>query len=198
MIVKLPGQTKRGIACDARVTWADVTPTALALAGATPKPADAKPAKGQGKRPVIGSHGRSLLEIVEQEHPAGWDDIFLSHTFHEIQMYYPMRVLISGRYKYIYNIAHPLPFPFASDLYASRTWQAALKQGDGFMYGKRTVRNYSQRPRDELYDLTSDPDETRNLAADPAHQSTLAELQKRMQNWQKETRDPWVSKWTYE
>ena len=58
---------------------------------------------------------------------AEFNEIYLSHTFHEITMYYPMRSIISGRDKLIFNIVHELPYPFASDLYASPTWQMALQ-----------------------------------------------------------------------
>ncbi|MBS0210729.1 MAG: sulfatase [Planctomycetes bacterium] len=199
MIVKRPHQSRTGVMNDARVTWVDITPTALALAGYEVTPPKANK---NGKRPpgpqTIGSHGRSFLDIVEQDHPDGWDSAFLSHTFHEITMYYPMRALVSGKYKYIFNVAHELPFPFASDLYASRTWQAALKRGPDAMYGQRTARAYSMRARHELYDLEADPHETKNLADDSAHATTLAELQERVRNWQQQTRDPWFTKWTYE
>ena len=36
---------------------------------------------------------------------------------------------------------------------------------------------------EELYDLTADPWEERNLAADPAHSRTLAELRAKWQKW---------------
>ena len=102
-----------------------------------------------------------------------------------------------ARYKYIFNIAHGLPYPFASDLYASPTWQGTLASGQK-MYGKRTVEAYIHRPRHELYDLEADPDELHNLADKPEQAAKLAELQKLVRDWQAQTRDPWVSKWTYE
>jgi arylsulfatase A-like enzyme len=39
------------------------------------------------------------------------------------------------------------------------------------------------RPREELYDLNSDPYEIKNLAADPAYASTLAELRGKLDKW---------------
>ena len=143
-------------------------------------------------------HGRSFLPILDQEKPAGWDEVYASHTFHEVTMYYPMRAVRSGRYKLIWNIAHPLPFPFASDLWGSATWQDSLKRGDDFVYGKRTIKNFVQRPQFELYDLEADPDEIHNLAGDPQHHDVLAELQKKLRDFQKRTGDPWELKWERE
>ena len=80
-----------------------------------PKPAPPiKPAENTGKRNASGKpqpyqfHGRSFLSVLEDEHPEGFDEAYASHTFHEITMYYPMRCITSGNYKYIFNIAHPL------------------------------------------------------------------------------------------
>jgi N-sulfoglucosamine sulfohydrolase len=204
LIVRLPGHQRRGIANDALVSWADITPTILDFCGVTPPPAPAiRTAENVGERTTRGPkrpvefHGRSFLSIIEDEHPDGWDESYASHTFHEITMYYPMRCITSGNYKYIFNIAHPLPYPFASDLYASPTWQAVLRQKLD-VYGRRAVYAYLQRERHELYDLAADPDELHNLASDPRHREKLAELQEKLKSWQQRTRDPWVSKWEYE
>ncbi|HWB00223.1 MAG TPA: sulfatase-like hydrolase/transferase [Pirellulales bacterium] len=45
------------------------------------------------------------------------------------------------------------------------------------------------RPEEELYDVTSDPYEIRNLAADPAYASTLADLRERLDRWIKSSGD---------
>lgn len=45
------------------------------------------------------------------------------------------------------------------------------------------------RPVEELYDLESDPFETRNLAADPAHATTLSALRQRLADWESHTGD---------
>ncbi len=181
--VRSPDQTQRGVVCNALVSWADLAPTLLAYAGA--------------KGPDYPLHGRSFLEVLEQADPAGWDEIYASHTFHEVTMYYPMRVIRTRRYKYILNLAHGLPYPFASDLYASPTWQGVLDRKDT-MLGGRTVEAYIHRPRHELYDLQKDPQELVNLAGRPEHAARLAELQAKLRAWQEKTKDPWVVKYVHE
>jgi N-sulfoglucosamine sulfohydrolase len=113
-------------------------------------------------------------------------------------MYYPMRVVRYGRYKLIWNIAHPLPFPFASDLWNSATWQAARGGGPNSRYGKRTIDAYERRPRFELYDLETDPDEVHNLATAPTHLELRVKLQAKLAAFQRRTGDPWVLKWQRE
>ena len=46
------------------------------------------------------------------------------------------------------------------------------------------------RPAEELYDVRADPFETRNLAGDSEHHTTLETLRARLDRWMVETRDP--------
>ncbi len=45
------------------------------------------------------------------------------------------------------------------------------------------------RPEEELYDVQSDPFETRNVAADPKYGKTLDEMRERLKGWIKDTND---------
>jgi N-sulfoglucosamine sulfohydrolase len=182
LIVRNPLHPQPGSTTEAQVTWADLAPTIYEFTGV---------------EPPKGLHGRSFLTAMQSERPTGWDEAYGSHTFHEITMYYPMRCIVRGRYKYILNLAHGLPYPFASDLYASPTWQATLQRNEKY-YGLRSVEAYIHRPRHELYDLQTDPDELHNLAESAEHAQKLAELQKKLKAWQKRTSDPWITKYEYE
>ena len=44
----------------------------------------------------------------------------------------------------------------------------------------------------ELYDLTKDPHELVNVADDAAYADTLADLRRRVRDWQRATNDPWT------
>jgi N-sulfoglucosamine sulfohydrolase len=206
LIVRDPLHSRAATTCDALVTWADVAPTILDFCGVAVKdapeltPEENRGAVPQGRptRPYP-LHGRSFLTALRTGSSDGWDEAYFSHTFHEVTNYYPMRAVRSGRYKLIVNLAHPLPFPFASDLYRSLTWQGVLeRKNPQERYGPRTVDAYLHRPRFELYDLDADPHESRNLAGDPAHAETLQSLTLKIRTWQETTRDPWRHKWEYE
>lgn len=177
LIVRKPGQ-KPGILCGALASWTDIAPTIL----------DWCSIKQPAELP-----GRSLLSILEQEKPAGWDEVYGSHQFHEITMYYPMRSVRTREYQYIVNYAHELEFPHAQDLWDSDTWQGILKRGDRFM-GQRSVESFLHRPREELYDLGADPNELKNLAADPGKMKVLGDMRSKLKVWQKRTNDPWLIK----
>jgi N-sulfoglucosamine sulfohydrolase len=182
LIISSPAQKRRGLTNNAMVSWIDILPTILDWTG-VPKPAALT--------------GRSVLPILEEENPKGWDVAYASHQCHEVTMYYPMRVIRTRKHKYIRNLAHKLDYPFASDLYNSPTWQGILERGDKMM-GGREVEKYVHRPLEELYDLESDPNELKNVAADPKYAEVLKDLRERLKTWQTKTRDPWLVKYRYE
>jgi N-sulfoglucosamine sulfohydrolase len=104
-----------------------------------------------------------------------------------------MRMVRTRTHKYILNLAPGLEYPHASDLWGSATWQGVLSRGDKFM-GKKEVAAFLHRPKEELYDLTADPNELKNLAADPAHAKALDDLRGKLAAWRKQTADPWLIK----
>jgi N-sulfoglucosamine sulfohydrolase len=182
-LVRAPYQSQRGAVQDAMITWADLTPTILDVAGV---------AAG-----ALRFDGRSFRAGLEGGKLTGWDEVFASHSFHGITMYYPMRVVRTRRYKLIVNLASELTFPNANDLIHSPTWISATKL-PGQLLGRRPIAQFLHRPRFELYDLDRDPDELDNRADDPALASVKADLTARMKALQLATKDPWLHKWNYE
>jgi N-sulfoglucosamine sulfohydrolase len=184
LIVSSPKQTRLGHSNDAMVSWVDVTPTILDFAGV----------KRDEKLP-----GESILPLLDSEHapPGARDVVYGSHIMHEVTMYYPMRSIRTRTHRFILNLAHELPVPTAEDLYGGATWQGILKRGDTQL-GKRSFEALVNRPREELYDLTKDPGEFHNVAADPAYADVLKDLRERLKNWQEKTDDPWLIKYKHE
>jgi N-sulfoglucosamine sulfohydrolase len=182
LIVSNARQGSAGASCDALVTWADLAPTVLDLAGA----------------PELAEHmfGESLVPLLDDPESRGPDHVFASHSFHQITNYYPMRVVRTHQWKFIYNIAWKLDFPTASDLHASATWRATTRESS--LLGAREVDAYLHRPRFELYDLENDPGELENLADDSGHSALVAEFVTLVQEFQRTTGDPWFHKWVYE
>ena len=176
LIVRSPAQTKRGVVCQAMVSWVDIAPTILEWTEAQPPPS---------------MQGRSFLPFLEQENPPGWDSVFASHQFHEITMYYPMRAIRTRKHKLIWNLAHGLPFPFASDIWGSPAWQHTRSRADGRM-GGRTREAFLRRPEIELYDLSNDPGELKNLAFDRGNIEVARGLHQKLLQMMRETKDPWL------
>ncbi|MGJ8724089.1 MAG: sulfatase family protein [Roseibacillus sp.] len=170
----------KGKVNEAFVSWVDLTPTILELS-------QIDESKEQFQ-------GRSLLPILATPNPKGWNEVYAAHNFHELTMYYPMRVIRIDDFKLIWNIAHGLDYPFATDLWAASTWQAVYHSEEQ-QYGKRSVKDYLKRPQFELYNLATDPDEVNNLAEDPAHSKQLASLKEKLKAFQLKTKDPWQISW---
>lgn len=173
LIICSPWQ-QRGIINQAMVSWIDIMPTILDWANI--QPPDNLP-------------GRSLLPILAQTNPQGWDKIFASHTFHWITEYYPMRAIRTRQYKYIWNLAAQLPYPISADIKNSPSWQNIIKRKQ--QLGDRHLKAYLQRPEHELYDLQTDPHELRNLATS-AQSSVLTALQAQVREMMEHTNDPWL------
>ncbi len=178
-LLKVPGGPA-GLVHEALVAFTDITPTLLDWAGVN------DPAKG--------THGRSLLPILDKPEVEGWDDVLLSHVAHEIYSYYPMRTLRERRYKLIWNLTWKAEFPLPVDTFNRRLWRH-LVEIKATHVGPRTVEAFLNRPKFELYDLESDPWELNNLAADPAHAERLKTMTDRLLQRLQETEDPWLKKY---
>jgi N-sulfoglucosamine sulfohydrolase len=178
MMIRAPSLVRGGSINNAMVSWTDLAPTFLEIAGAA--------------GPGYPLHGRSWLPVLGRENPAGWDQIFYSHTFHEVTMHYPIRGTRTRRWKYLRNLDWQKEFPHASDLYDSETWQGLLKDGEAARLGRRSVKDYLFRPHEELYDLNQDPDEVVNLAAEPRYRETLFQFRREVIQFRKRTGDPWL------
>ncbi|MEM9412687.1 MAG: sulfatase [Planctomycetota bacterium] len=204
LVVKPTSENRRGVLCEALVSHTDITPTLVDFAGALDKDRDG-PANWvnpnhfwqsrnedvhdnrAGGNVFRSYHGKSWLGLLQDESGVHREEVFASHTFHEIQMYYPMRALRDRRYKLIWNIAHKLEFPFATDLLESSTWQTQLKKGVNANYASRSIREYLKRPEFEFYDLKNDPNESKNLTSQPGYAEKLEEYKRRIRRFQSET-----------
>ncbi|MFT4026199.1 MAG: sulfatase [Novosphingobium sp.] len=177
LIVHAPG-ARGGAVSDALVSWTDITPTLLDWTGA--------------KGPTYPLPGRSLLPLLGKRSAPGWDQVFASHEFHEIDQYYPMRAVRTRTHSYIRNLAWQLPYPIAGDVAESESWKA-IAADPAVKLGQRSQAAYLQRPAEEFYDLRSDPDELINLAQEASRQEEMATLRNMLQAFRAATKDPWLA-----
>jgi N-sulfoglucosamine sulfohydrolase len=215
-VVRNPYEKKRGVRHKALVSHIDITPSLLDFAGALdvkqnrprewqdpkkfhPLSKSRSPKDNRGVTSKLTNyHGKSWIPILGTPDSQHWPSIFASHTFHEIQMYYPMRVYRDNKFKLIWNIAHPLPYPFASDLWAASSFQAQYQKSLSAPYGKKTVHQYIHRPEFEFFRIDQDPEEANNLAGNPEFASALDEYKEKLKLAQRTFHDPWIMKWSYE
>jgi len=172
LIVWAPGRIPAGSLRHELVAHIDITATSLHFAGiAIPEHMESRPLFGPKAHPrefVISARDR-CDETVERLRSVR------KGTFTYIRNFYPERPhLQPNAYKDAKDIVIRL-----RELYAQ-----------GKLTGHPAERLFAvPRPREELYDRKTDPWELTNLADDPAHAQTLAELRRVLDAWIRETND---------
>jgi arylsulfatase A-like enzyme len=103
-----------------------------------------------------------------------------------------IRAVRTARFKYIRNFLperpHLQPNAYKDNKPTLRRLRQLHERGELESLPERLLFA-SRRAPEELYDLESDPFETNNLAADPAHEETLMALRERLERWMSETGD---------
>ncbi|MBL9199999.1 MAG: sulfatase [Opitutaceae bacterium] len=178
LIMAWPGRLRPGTVSDAMVCWPDLLPTFIELAGGT------VPA---------GIDGRSFAGIIRGTETAHRDRVFATHSGDGDFNVYPIRAVRTPGWKYIRNLhpefqhhTHISRSSGPSGLVYWKTWLAAAERDPA---AAATVRRYTTRPAEELYDLAADPHELRNLAANPKQSSRLAEMRADLDAWMKQQGD---------
>lgn len=189
LLIRRPGQNP--VVNPNAVSFLDILPTCLDWAGKRDE---------TGVSPSPPRLGNSVIEILECASllpQSEWKHhVFGSHTFHEVQNYWPTRFIRTHRFKYHRNLAYRLEFPFAADLYASLSWEGIRNQ-DGpapIRIGKRPLKDYFFRGQEELYDLEQDPDEVHNVVGDEKYKAIVEWCRVTMEQWQYQTKDAWLLK----
>jgi uncharacterized sulfatase len=178
LLVRFPEKWKHlapsapGTTCDRLVSFTDLPPTLLSLAGLDP------PAHFQG-RAFLGPKAGPPREYV--------------HGFRDRmdERYDLLRTVRDRRYRYIRNYRPDLPYAqHIGYMFEMPTMQAWKRLGDeGKLSGAPALFMAPTKPPEELYDSESDPHEVRNLAGDPAHAGVLARMRGELRRWMLEIRD---------
>lgn len=158
-MVRWPGVIKPGSRSNALVSFADVLPTMLELAGV---------------KPVEGLDGRSFLPVLKGVETGHQDYLFGVTTNQGIidAHVFPGRMIRSINYKYIRN--------YNALEVVLRKQQSGQNLSPFLELG---AKRHPDTPEEELYDLVDDPNEQRNLAPDPSYAGVMTELRNRLQDW---------------
>lgn len=197
-IVYHPELTKGGSKNRALINHLDIRPTVQSWCGvdavATVESEQSSNGNGELKgRASLPSAlpGRSLLPILDDSNPSGWDEVTFSHCFHEVIDYNPYRVLRGRRYKYVQNVAADHTTPLPTDLFRSQTWTAVRETGATHM-GIRGTEHTRKHAFEELYDLETDPYESTNRINDPGLAQVAKDMRTRLYAMRRETKDLWL------
>jgi len=103
-----------------------------------------------------------------------------------------MRAVRTEQWKYIRNYFPAIPYQQANAYKEKQypTWNLVKELGRaGKLTPEAALFAAERKPIEELFDLSADPHEVRNLAADPAHAATLRELRGLVDQWVLESGD---------
>jgi len=163
LILRYPGIAEGGETYDELISNVDVLPTILDIVEVDIPD---------------NLNGRSFLSLLTDDD--GYDErerIFAEMTWHD--MYNPVRMIRTERYKYIRSFWHLPKVYLPTDVFASEA-------------GREVREKYSvpTRPYEELYDLTETPREDENVIHEPRYQEIRIEHSRRLKEWMEATDDP--------
>jgi hypothetical protein len=116
------------------------------------------------------------------------DAIYAEKNWHDYED--RTRAVRTARFKYIRNDYPDLPLTTSADSGRSPTMDAIRRlRKEGKLTAQQARIFQTPRPTEELYDLVADPHEFNNLANDPRHARTLADLREKLKQWGQETDD---------
>lgn len=173
-----PGVIRPGSRTGAMISFCDLLPTFLELAGAPP---------------AQDIDGRSFADVLRGATNKHRTQISASHSGDGNMNVFPMRCLRTLQFKYILNLHPEFEYTTHIDLADPAdgrsyfdSWVAKAKNDPA---AAAIVRRYHQRPAEELYDITADPHETRNLTGQTEHAATLRQMRERLRSIMKEQGD---------
>jgi N-sulfoglucosamine sulfohydrolase len=173
LVIRFPGKTDAGKRNAELISSIDFAPTVLSLAGINP------PAYMQGK---------AFLGKYKSKEPNNYVYAARDRMDTELER---VRAVRDSRYKYIRNFHPELPLyqHVAYRLQQDMMKEMLLLKDKGELNAIQMKWFVPTKPPEELYDLTNDPYEFNNLAADPKQQTTLNRFRKEMDRWLKEVND---------
>jgi arylsulfatase A-like enzyme len=171
-----------GRVIDDHVSFIDLAPTFLEVAGVEPAES--------GMQPI---QGRSLLELFRSTESGrvvdARDHVLIGKERHDVGRPgdggYPIRGIVTEDWLYLRNF-EPERWPGGNpetgylNCDGGPTKTAVLRSRQGPATRRFWELSFGRRPAEELYDLADDPDCLRNLADDPAHRERKHQLSERL------------------
>lgn len=155
-----------GTVNDELVSFIDLAPTVLALAGVE-----------------VPTHVQGRVIVGPRAGPAP-DYVFAARDRMDIE-YDMMRSARDPRFLYIRNFQPELPYagliPYRDQSAIMQEWLRLHAEGE--LSGAPALWMQDRRPAEELYDTEADPHQIRDLAVDPAHRSTLERMRRAVEDW---------------
>ena len=191
LIARWPGKVAPGKRTDALVQYADVLPTLVDAAGATPS--------------ASAFDGTSFLPVLLGSRSRHRKFVYGMHNNIPEGPAYPIRTISDGQFRYIRNLSpdeiyiekHLMGWSGQGQL-NNPYWATWIRDAWTRPHTYDMVKRYMHRPAEQLYNTAEDPYELTNLADDPALVSVKARLSAELDRWMKAQGDPGAPQDTHE
>lgn len=174
LLVSWPGKIKPNTTTNAMVSWIDLIPTLIDLAG--------------GKEPN-GIDGKSFADVLLGKKSLHRKVIYATHKGDTDKNVYPIQSVRVGNWKYIRNLYPEFAYTTYTDVFGTKNLQIAAhgkhagRHWNSYIQVAKTdpeaaafLRDYHSNPAEELYRIDEDPFEQNNLATLKEHLEKLISL----------------------
>ena len=173
LIIRWPGTIKPGSVCEDLVSFLDLGPTVLSIAGLK------VPSHMQGRAFRGGQRGKAR------------DYIYAARDRMDETAYDMIRCVRDKRYKYIKNFQPKKPYAqnisYMDKMPTMQEWRRLAAEGK--LTGPQKLFFQRTKPPEELYDTKADPHEIHNLVGSQKHQKVLKRMSAALAKWMKDVGD---------
>lgn len=180
-IVKWPKRIEKGTRSDALIQYCDVLPTLLEV---------------MDKNISGDFDGESFLSVLEGKKKTHREFAYFMHNNIPEGPSYPIRSVTDGKFHYIQNLSSQSLYiekHLMSKMPLNKYWPSWVFEASNDKQIKNLVTRYMQRPTEELYDISIDPNEQNNIANRDNKQNIKHQLKRELDNWRTKNGDPGVS-----
>lgn len=149
LVIRWPGHLPAGVRSNRLISWVDIAPTILSIAGIAPR---------------SDFHGFSFLAPRENS----IREYALSGRDRMDEAFDRVRTITDGRYRYIRNSYPQLPYAQRIDYMELQQTMQVLRNmnAQGRLNASQSLWLAPEKPAEEFYDSSTDPDNVRNLIDD--------------------------------
>ena len=164
LVIRWPGNLKHNSTSNSLLTMVDILPTLVDIAGGKTNSFD----------------GKSFLPIIKNQRNEINDFIYGVSTMQNVRYgkVFPSRMISDGKFKLILNYN-------SIDQYKKYLGENDIIN----KFIELGAKAYPNKPYEELYDLKTDPHETKNLAKKPDYKELKHKLTNSLKEWMKEQSD---------
>jgi N-sulfoglucosamine sulfohydrolase len=180
-IARWPGKVAAGAVSEAMLSFVDVTPTFIALAGGEPS---------------AGLDGKSFSDVLLGKSTKGDDLIFASHTGDKEMNVFPQRCVRDRRYKFVLNwnpertwTTHFTKVPGIPDSH-KEVWDTWVAKARTDPATAKLMNIIEHHPAEEFYDVQADPYELNNLIDRPESKAVIDRMRASLYGWMASQFDP--------